>query len=277
MLAIKKRVIIGLSLFALSAALNSAQAALFDDKEARKKILEVEAKHQSDNSATLAAIAELKKRVAAIEAIVQSGGLADMQNQIEALKQEVAQLKGDLEVAQHNLETTQTRQKDLYTDTDTRLRRIEGGATTTSPPANNGGAAGTATAPAVEEKDAKAFADADALNKSAKHKEAFAAFDAFLKEYPTSKLAPDALYGMGYSQFALKNYKSSIATQQKVIDLHPESPKVPDAMYNQANSQIQLSQITNAKKTLRSLVEKFPNAEVTPSAQKRLKALEGLK
>jgi tol-pal system protein YbgF len=250
---------------------------LFDDKEARKKILEVEAKHQSDNSATLAAIAELKKRVAAIEAIVQSGGLADMQNQIEALKQEVAQLKGDLEVAQHNLETTQTRQKDLYTDTDTRLRRIEGGATTTSPPANNGGAAGTATAPAVEEKDAKAFADADALNKSAKHKEAFAAFDAFLKEYPTSKLAPDALYGMGYSQFALKNYKSSIATQQKVIDLHPESPKVPDAMYNQANSQIQLSQITNAKKTLRSLVEKFPNAEVTPSAQKRLKALEGLK
>jgi tol-pal system protein YbgF len=288
MLAMKKRVIFGLSFFALSAALNSAQAALFDDKEARKKILEVEAKHQTDNAAAMAAIADLKKttaamdkRIAAIEAIVQGGGLSEMQNQIEALKQEVAQLKGDLEVAQHNLETTQTRQKDLYTDTDTRLRRIEGSSSSTgatssgsSAGASNGASGGT---PAVEEKDAKAFAEADALSKSAKHKDAFLAFDAFLKEYPNSKLAPDALYGMGYSQFALKNYKSSIATQQKVIDLHPESAKVPDAMYNQANSQIQLSQITNAKKTLRSLVEKFPNAEVTPSAQKRLKALEGLK
>jgi tol-pal system protein YbgF len=129
----------------------------------------------------------------------------------------------------------------------------------------------------VEEKDVIAFADADSLSKSAKHKEAFAAFDAFLKEYPNSKLAADALYGMGYSQFALKNYKSSIATQQKVIDLHPASPKVPDAMYNLANSQIQLGQVTNAKKTLRSLVEKHPDAEITPSAQKRLKALEGLR
>jgi tol-pal system protein YbgF len=277
--SIKKLAAISLSFLALT-FISSANAALFDDKEARKKIAEVDAKQQVN----IAAIAELKKttvamdkRIAAIEAIVQGGGLSEMQNQIEALKQEVAQLKGDLEVAQHNLENTQTRQKDLYTDTDTRLRRIEGGAGTAPAGASNGASGGVAPVPVVEENDAKAFADADALSKSAKHKDAFAAFDAFLKEYPTSKLAPDALYGMGYSQFALKSYKSSIATQQKVIDLHPTSAKVPDAMYSQANSQIQLSQITNAKKTLRSLVEKFPNAEVTPSAQKRLKALEGLK
>jgi TolA-binding protein len=98
-----------------------------------------------------------------------------------------------------------------------------------------------------------------------------------LKDYPTSKLAPDALYGMGYAQFALKNYKSSIATQQKVLDLHPESVKVPDAMYNMANGQIQLGQVSGAKKTLRDLIAKFPNADVTPNAQKRLKMLESIK
>lgn len=274
MFAIKKLVFVALSLFALT-----SHAALFDDKEARKKILEVEAKQQSDHNAAMAAIADLKKsqvamekRITAIEAVVQSGGLADMSNQIDALKQEVASLKGDLEVAQHNLEATQTRQKDLYVDTDTRLRRLEGGA----PIASNNTQA-NATQPMTEEKDAKAFADANALSQSAKHKEAFAAFDAFLKEYPNSKLAADALYGMGYSQFALKNYKSAIATQQKVIDLHPDSPKVPDAMYNMANSQIQLGQVSSAKKTLRDLVAKYPDAGVTPSAQKRLKALEAIK
>lgn len=274
MFVARKLALISFGLFALTsftAFNNTAHAALFDDKEARKKILELEAKQQTNHDASMAAIADLKKRVAAIEAIVQGGGLADMQNQIEALKREVAHLKGDLEVAQHNLEATQQRQKDLYTDTDTRLRKIESDPVASSP------AASVPTAVVVEEKDVLAFAEADSLSKSAKHKEAFAAFDAFLKEYPNSKLAADALYGMGYSQFALKNYKSSIATQQKVIDLHPASPKVPDAMYNQANSQIQLGQVTNAKKTLRSLVEKHPDAEITPSAQKRLKALEGLR
>jgi tol-pal system protein YbgF len=274
MLAVRKLALVGFSLFALT-SVNTAHA-LFDDKEARKKILELEAKQQSNHDASMAAIADLKKRVAAIEAIVQGGGLADMQDQLEALKQEVAHLKGDLEVAQHQLATAQQRQKDLYTDTDTRLRRIESAAPVAAVGAE--AAAPAVAAPViVEEKDVKAFADADSLSKSAKHKEAFAAFDSFLKEYPNSKLAPDALYGMGYSQFALRNYKSSIATQQKVIDLHPTSSKVADAMYNQANSQIQLGQVTNAKKTLRALVEKHPNAEITPSAQKRLKALEGLR
>lgn len=255
----------------------TSQAALFDDKEARKKILEVEAKSQTHFDTNQAAISDLKKtqaaiekRLGAIEAVIQGQGLADMQNQLEALKQEVANLKGELELASHNLDTTQQRQKDLYTDTDTRLRKIESVAPVAT--ANN-----PATTVVVEDKDIKAFADADSLSKSAKHKEAFAAFDVFLKDYPNSKLAPDALYGMGYSQFALKNYKSSIATQQKLMDLHPESVKVPDAMYSMANSQIQLSQITNAKKTLRDLVAKYPNADVTPSAQKRLKALEALK
>ena len=280
---IKKLLAVGLSLFALAAFFNTAHAALFDDKEARKKIVEVEAKQQSDHNAAMLAIADLKKastamekRIAAIEAIVQGGGLSEMQNQIETLKQEVANLKGDLEVAQHNLEATQARQKDLYVDTDTRLRKIEGGSSASNI-SNSAPSAASSTQPPTEEKDAKVFADANALSQSAKHKEAFAAFDAFLREYPTSKLAPDALYGMGYSQFALKNYKSSIATQQKVIDLHPESAKVPDAMYNMANGQIQLGQVASAKKTLRDLVAKYPEATVTPNAQRRLKALEAIK
>ena len=283
MLAMKKIALLSFSLVAL-ASFSTAQAALFDDKEARKKIVEVETKQQSDHSAAMAAISELKKsqaamekRMAAIEAIVQGGGLSEMQNQIETLKQEVANLKGDLEVAQHNLDATQTRQKDLYVDTDTRLRKIEGGTVMPANGASNTAPNNTSAQPVAEEKDAKAFSDANALSQSAKHKEAFAAFDAFLREYPTSKLAPDALYGMGYSQFALKNYKSSIATQQKVLDLHPGSPKVPDAMYNMANGQIQLGQVASAKKTLQDLITKYPTAAITPSAQKRLKALEAIK
>jgi tol-pal system protein YbgF len=281
---VKKSALMLVLLTSINAA--SSHAALFDDKEARKKILEVESANLATDNAQQASLdalkksmAALEKRVATIEAIVQGGGLADMQNQIEALKQEVANLKGELEVAQHNVDATQQRQKDLYTDTDTRLRKIESGATApaAATPADSSTTPNSVTpaAPnAIDERDAKAFNDANSLSQQARHKEAFAAFDAFLKDYPNSKHAADALYGMGYSQFALKNYKSSIATQQKVIDLHAESPKVPDAKYSIANSQIQLGQVAAAKKTLRDLIAKHPTADITPAAQKRLKVLE---
>ncbi|HSI37771.1 MAG TPA: tol-pal system protein YbgF [Methylotenera sp.] len=284
-----KKLILASLLLAAQLFAVTGHAALFDDKEARKKILEVETTMQSQNQASQAAIADLKKsqqaieqRLQAIEAIVKGQGLVDMQNQIEVLKQEVARLKGELEVAGHNIDATQQRQKDLYGDTDTRLRKLEGVATPTSSTqapvvAEAAAAAATAAAPDKSSQEFQLLELANGLSRESKNKDAFNAYDKFLKDYPNSALAADAKYGLGYSQFALKNYKSAIATQQKVLDMHPDSPKVPDAMFNMANSQIQLGQVANAKKTLKDLVAKFPNSEVTPTAQKRLKALEAIR
>lgn len=258
----------------------NTHAALFDDQEARKKILEVEASMNSQNQASQAALADLKQRLNAVEAITKGQVLGDMQNQIEALKQEVARLKGELEVASHNVDATQQRQKDLYSDTDTRLRKLEGGPATAPPAADaeaNTTAAPATPVPSKNTQEYQLLELANGLSKEAKHKDAFNAYDKFLRDYPNSALAGDALYGLGYSQFALKNYKSAIATQQKVLDQYAGSPRVADAMFNMANSQIQLGQVPSAKKTLRDLIAKFPNSEVTPTAQKRLKALEAIK
>ncbi len=261
----------------------SSHAALFDDTEARKKILELEKIMQSQNQATQATLAELRKnqqaleqRLTTLEGIAKNG-LADTQAQIESLRQEVARLKGELEVASHNLDTTQQRQKDLYTDTDERLRKLE---SAPAPVAATPAATAEAAPPAAVEKNSQEYQLlelANGLSKESKHKEAFNAYDKFLKDYPNSTFAADAKYGLGYSQFALKNYKSSMATQQKLIDAHPDSQKVPDAMLNMANSQIQLGLVPGAKKTLRDLIAKFPNSDVIPTAQKRLKALEAIK
>lgn len=246
----------------------SGHSALFDDEEARKKILEVEKNLQSQNQATQSALRDLKQSNEQQDAVTRNG-LADMQSQLDALKQENARLKGELEVANHKVETALQRQKDLYTDIDERLRKLE-----SAPVAE------VAAPPAVVEKNTQEYQLlelANGLSKESKHKDAFKEYDKFLKDYPNSSLAPEAMYGLGYSQFALKNYKSSIATQQKLIDTYPDSPKVPDAMFNLANSQIQLGLVPGAKKTLRDLIAKFPNSELTPTAQKRLKALEAIR
>ncbi len=267
----KKLILASSLLFLQMLFIQLSHAALFDDTEARKKIWDLQTQMQTQNQATQATIKALDQRITAIEAVVKGPGLADMQNQIEQLKQEVARLKGEQELASHNIDTTQQRQKDLYTDTDARLRKIEDAATAAPV------AAQTATAAPTVGADAQALEAADSLSQAAKHKEAFEAYDKFLKDFPNSNLVGDAQYGLGYSQFALKNYKASIATQQKLLDAHPESAKAPDAMLNMANSQIQLAQVNNAKKTLRDLISKYPNSAVIQSAQKRLKALEAIK
>ena len=301
-----KKLILASLLIVTAGFAAQGHAALFDDKEARKKILELEATTTTQHQAAQADLAALKKtqqvieqRLAEIEAITKGQGLLDMQNQIEGLKQEVAKLKGELELASHNVNLTQQRQKDLYGDADARLRKLEQGQPGANASANNNlvaaveappagvaaPAAGPVAAaplasapePAKNSQEYQLLELANGLAKEAKYKDAFNAYDKFLKDYPNSAFAPDAMYGLGYAQFALKNYKSAMATQQKLLDAHPDSPRAPDALFNMANSQFQLGMVPAAKKTLRDLMAKYPSSEVIPAAQKRLKALDAIK
>jgi tol-pal system protein YbgF len=300
-----KKLILASLLIVTAGFAAQGHAALFDDKEARKKILELEATTTTQHQAAQADLAALKKtqqvieqRLAEIEAITKGQGLLDMQNQIEGLKQEVAKLKGELELASHNVNLTQQRQKDLYGDADARLRKLEQGqpganasanpnpvAAAEVPPASVAAPVATVAAapvastpePAKNSQEYQLLELAHGLAKEAKYKDAFNAYDKFLKDYPNSAYAPDAMYGLGYAQFALKNYKSAMATQQKLLDAHPDSPRAADALFNIANSQFQLGMVPAAKKNLRDLLAKFPNSEVIPAAQKRLKALDAIK
>ena len=119
----------------------TAQAALFGDDEARKKIADLQQQVQSENQATQATLSEIKKnqqtldqRLAAIEAVVKGQGLVDLLGQIDRLNQDLNRVKGQLELATHNIEVTQQHQRDLYADVDGRLRKVESSPGAAAPP-----------------------------------------------------------------------------------------------------------------------------------------------
>ncbi|CEN56632.1 tol-pal system protein YbgF [Candidatus Methylopumilus turicensis] len=266
-----------------------AHAALFDDKEARQQIVDLQQKTEAQNQATQTALDALKKsqqaleqRILSIENVIKSQGLMDLLSQIDRLNEELNKVKGELEVAQHHIDVAQQRQKDLYADTDGRLRKLEAGnspATNTATEIKEPQAQinSTNTTPAESSPESKAFEGAQALLQAGKYKEAFDAFDKFLQGYANSKQVPNAQYGLGYAQFSLKNYKAAIATQQKLIAQFPDSAKVPDAKFNIANCQIQLSDIEGAKKSLRELIAQHPSSDLIPNAKRRLAVLESIK
>ena len=136
--------------------------ALFEDDKARARIIELQQKMDSQSQTTQATLDELKKsqqaleqRLTSIEAVVKGQGLIDLLDQIKQLNDELNNVKGQLEIATHNIESNQQRQRDLYTDLDGRMRKLESGVTPSTsmqpgmpgqPAAPDGGQAAAATA-----------------------------------------------------------------------------------------------------------------------------------
>jgi len=283
----------------LMGSFNAAHAAFFSDDEARKKIADLQqqvtqlqAQLQAKLDDELKQRQAVEGRVSSVENQLKSQGMIDMLNQIDRLNGELSKLKGQLEVMSHDVEVTQKRQRDLYTDLDGRLRKLESTpAVATTPPATtpNTDAApaqpaaaqspsATTPAPAADSgAELKDYESAHALFKAGKYSQSADAFDKFLGTYPDSKYAPNAQYWLGYAYFSQKNYKAAIAAQQKLLQRYPDHQKAPDAMYNIANSQIQLADIDSARQTLKSLLSKYPTSETAPLAKKRLAAIESLK
>ncbi len=241
-------------------------AALFEDTDARKKLQEMQLKET-----------ELETRIVNLEAVIKSGSLNDMLNQIELLKQDVSKLRGDMETLRHLNATVEQRQKDLYQDLDGRLRRIEEKSAGSNAPPSNKVAEIPATPEVKAPSDQEVYDQASALLDGLKNKEAFQAFTDFIKQFPNSALLPDAKYALANAQFNLKNYKATIGTYQKLLDQHPDFAKNPEALLGLANAQIQLALIPEAKKSLKDLIKKYPKSDVIQNAQKRLKVLESIK
>jgi tol-pal system protein YbgF len=251
-----------------------ARAALFDDDEARKRIAATNQRLDQIQQ-------QLDGRITALEQQLKSQGLVELFNQVEQLKSDMSRLRGQIEVLTYEQEQQQKRQKDLYVDLDTRLRKLEGGAgngpanpteAAPSPPAA-AGAPPPPVAGAIPTADEQKVYDA-ALDrfKAGSYGGAVSGFQTFLKTYPKSPLAPSAQYWIGNAQYAQKDFRGAIATQRQLVSAYPDSPKVPDALLNIATAQLDLGDGAGSRKTLEELLTKYPKSEAAAKAKQRLGA-----
>jgi tol-pal system protein YbgF len=262
-------------------------AGLFTDDEAQARIVDL----QKHNVAMQDKLQGLDARVASQEQTQRSLGL-DMISQIEAVKGDLAKLRGQLEEQAHEIETTQKRQRDLYVDLDSRLRLLEQREVPAPAPAaveevkpGKGKKQAGKTAPVPVAPVATAAADdpvaegkaydaAFNLFKAGNYQGALTAFRQFIQTYPQSPLAASSQYWIGNSHFNLKDFKSAIASQQTLISQYPKSPKVPDAMLNIATCEQNMGDSEAARKSLEELVAKFPLSDAGEKAKKRLAAVK---
>ena len=243
-----------LVLAALLAA-GAAQAALFEDEDARKAILDL--RQRVDQN-----VEQLKaKQTEQAEQFRRS--LLELNNQIEALKSEIARLRGANEQLARDLAEVQRKQKDLQQVADERLRKLE------PQPVTVDGREFIA-----EPDERRQYDDALALLRKGDFAGSAAAFAAFQKRWPKSGYAESAQFWLGNAQYGKREYREAIATFRALAASAPESPRVPEALLATANCQVELKDVAGARKTLDSLVKAYPQSEAAQAARERLATMK---
>jgi tol-pal system protein YbgF len=262
------------STLALAAAAPAFGQGLFDDNEARRRIERLRQDVEAQRQATEARLAKAEAAAQeAAERAADRGALLDLASQIEGLRGDIAKMRGQLEVLGNQAETAEARQKQLYLDIDTRLRKLEQAreqqaAVPEKPPAPAAQAGEAEPSPA----EAKAYQAALDQFKLGNYSLAVAAMQGFLVTYPSSSLAPNAQYWIGMAHSGQRDYKSAIAAQRKLLTSWPDSPKAPDALLSIASAQETMGDRAAARKTLEELIAKYPGSSSATSAKQRLAA-----
>jgi tol-pal system protein YbgF len=230
-----------------------ASAGLLDDDEARRAILDLRAKVDALSRDINARIDTKSDKSATLE----------MLNGQEQTMQEIARLRGQLEVLANQIATSQKTQKDLYADLDARMRKLE--------PRQEVVDGQTAEVLPAEK---QAYDNAQQLLASGDYKAAAAALQDFVRRYPDSAYAAEAQYRLGSSYYALRDYKNAIAAQELVVSNYGTSTKAPDAMLNLASIYTEQKDNKKAKKVLQQLMTKYPDSSAAGLAKTRLASLK---
>jgi tol-pal system protein YbgF len=231
---------------------------------------------------------ELSARLARMEESLKSLSAAnpalDLAQQLERLRQELTQLRGQIEVLGNDVQMAAKRQRDMYVDLDTRMKGLEQPVAATPPAPQPAPAAAAPAAVTVataapgpaptSEAEGRAYEAAQGQRKIGNYQGAIAGFRNFIAQYPKSPLAHRAQYWIGDSYYNLRDFKNAIASQQRLISAYPDSASVPDALLNIASSQAELGDAAGARKTLEKLVARYPASEAAEKAKRRLAALK---
>jgi tol-pal system protein YbgF len=240
--------ILGAALIAASFMPMQGQAALFDDVEARKAILDLRARVEALNNR--------------LEGKADKSTNLDLAGQSDQLRLEVAKLRGQIEVLANDVANLDRRQKDFYADLDSRLRKVEPQQATVD-----------GRQVEVLPGEQKTYDAALAMFKAGDYQNAGATFSNFLRLYPQSAYAGAAHYWLGNTYYAQRDFRSAIASHKTVVDRFSDNPKAPEALLNIASSYIELKDRPAAKSALEQVVARYPDAPAAQTAQERIATL----
>lgn len=257
--------VLRLTLVALTASaafMQPAQAGLFEDDEARRAILELRTKIQANEDAT-------KRNFEQLNALIQDQlqplrrSMLDLNSQIDALRAELAKLRGANEQLARELSDTQRKLADQSQSVDARLKPLEPQKVSLDGREFQ-----------VNPDERSQYEAAIGLVRRGDFAEAVSALNAFLKRYPASGYTDSVRFWLGNAQYGKRDYRDAIATFKAFISGNADHPRAGEAQLALANCQIELKDNRAARRSLEDLIKAYPGTEAAQAAKERLAALK---
>ncbi|NDE05748.1 MAG: tol-pal system protein YbgF, partial [Flavobacteriia bacterium] len=229
-----KKLILLLSLFILPIA----HAGLFEDDEARRAILDLRKKLDSQSE-------EIKKNAEDIKKF--QSNLIEQQNLFENLRNEIQRVRGEKEELTQELRKQQAAAQAQSQVIDERLKKFE----PIKVKLEN-------TEFLAEPTEIRFYEAALAAFRKGEFSNASEGFIDFNKRYPNSGFGSISLFWLGNAQYANREYKEAIKNFNNLLTKEPEHSRAPDAMLSVANCQLEMKDVKSARKTLEELMKKYP-------------------
>jgi len=277
----------------------TAQAALFEDEEARRAILDLRQRLENQRQTQLQSAEQtlqksldqsqkqfeiLRKQVEVdINQSKQDNRQAvlQLQAQIETLKQDIASLRGEREQLLREITLLQRAQKDTNVEIEERFQKINGqlAKQEATPPSPVKEEAPKSSKVNVQVDGFEFLADPDekrdfeaafVLFRKGDFAAAAKEFAQFVRVYSASGYKPSALYWLGSAKFARRDFNEAIAQLKGLANDFPNHARTPEAMLTIGNAQLEIKQTKEARKTFNELLKLYPTTEAAAAAKDRL-------
>ena len=275
----------------------TAQAALFEDEEARRAILDLrqrlenqrQTQLQSTDQTLQKSLDQSQKQIEILRKQVEleinqskqdnRQAALQLQAQIEALKQDIANLRGEREQLLREITLLQRAQKDINVEIEERFQKIYDQFAKKEALSSQKEEAPKSAKVNVQvdgfeflaEPDEKRdFEAAFVLFRKGDFAAAAKEFAQFVKVYSASGYKPSALYWLGSAKFARRDFNEAIAHLKGLVNDFPNHARAPEAMLTIGNAQLEIKQAKEARKTFNELLKLYPTTEAAAAAKDRL-------
>jgi tol-pal system protein YbgF len=99
------------------------------------------------------------------------------------------------------------------------------------------------------------------------------AFQAVFDVDPHGDLADNALFWIGETYFAAKDYANALRLYSRVSTEYSDQNKAPDALFKTALAQERTGDLTLARKTLQQVIDRYPYSSSASTAKQELQRL----
>ncbi|MFO1286831.1 MAG: tol-pal system protein YbgF [Rubrivivax sp.] len=260
--------VLGALALALAALSLPAQAQLFKDDEARKAVIDLRARVTQTEEAAKARETELTAQLTSLNAqLVEQIGvlkrsMLDLNNQLEAMRAELARLRGSDETLARDVAELQRRSRDIGQTLDDRLRRLEPVKVTID-----------GREFSVDQEERKTFDDAMAVMRGGDFDRAATALSNFQRRYAGSPYTNQVRFWLGNALYGKRDYKGAIEAFRAFVSGAPDHPRAPEALLALANSQAETKDNRGARATLQDLIKTYPTSEAAQAGRDRLATL----